>query len=83
MSEELINSINIKARIYPSSADCKSCMDIASLYDATPSCSNCHKEKEVTIIQFVKSMLGSYGIVIDEKGNIKEVPIELLKVNNK
>lgn len=83
MNEELINSINIKARIYPSREDCKSCIDIALLYDATPHCSNCHKEKDVIIIKFVKGILGSYGIVIDEKGNIKEVPIGLLKINKK
>lgn len=81
MSEELTNGINIKARIYPSCADCKSCMDMASLCDSIPNCSNCYKEKDVTIVQFVKGTCGLYGIVIDEKGNIKEIPVERIKVN--
>lgn len=81
MSEESINSINIKAKVCPSRADCESCMSMASFCDAVPDCFNCYKEKDVTIIQFVKGACGSYGIVIDKKGNIKEVPVEYLKVN--
>lgn len=84
MSEELINGLNIKARIYPSNADCRNCMATASLCNAVPRCYNCYKEKDVTIVQFIKGACGAYGIVIDEKGNIKEVPIEFLKaIDNK
>ena len=40
----------------------------------------CPSGREIYIVQFVRQQLGLFAVTVDDKGNISELPAELLTV---
>lgn len=81
MIDGLSSNTNFKAMVLPSASECRICSDTAEIYKTLPDCKRCHKEKEVTVLQFVKNFFGTYVVAINDKGLIEEIPTHLIKTD--
>ena len=68
------------AKVKPSATDCQSCMNTAESYNATPDCTNCHKEQTVEILQFVSSFFGAYAICKNNNNEFVKVNMHQLEL---
>lgn len=65
--------------IQKSSSECSMCFDTAMTYDALPPCCTC-KNETGEWIDTVSNFWGTYGIVQITGGEIRKIPISMLKV---
>ena len=68
-----------KVEIQKSSSECRMCLDTAMMSDAQPLCHMCKKEIGEWI-DTVTNFWDTYGIVQLTSGEIRKIPISMLKV---
>lgn len=71
-----------RVEIERSYSDCKTCNDIAEMYDQIPDCSHCKRQKGEWI-GTITNLFGTKAVVILDDGKVEQFPLSQIKVITK